>query len=249
MEEIYKLAQFLRRINAGENLKQVTREAKDFLTAISPKQLVLAEHFLLQCGYSVADLWRLCAANAEILGDRSEKLKAQLPPNHIIQRLLTEHTVMRSFLAQLQDVNDSIAESRYCSTQSTELRKLAHITGHLLAGSEHKEMEDQIIFRQLERHGLYGPAEIVKTEHLVLDMYMNRLLELVGSMESIEFADLKNELAQIAADLVPTMLEHLFKEENLLFPLALEVIYDEVTWERMKVLCDEIGYCGLHSIW
>lgn len=249
MEKIYKLTQLLRRINAGEDLQKVTREAKNFLAGIGPRQLALAEHFLLQCGYSVADLWRLCAAHAEILGDRSAKLKAELGPNHIIQQILAEHAVMRCFLAELDDVNNAIQRADYCSSESTELRRLVHITGHLLACDEHKEREDQVIFIELERHGLYGPAEIVKTEHLVLDMCMCRLVELIRSLEGTEFSRLKEELDQVVKDLVPTMREHLFKEENLLFPLALELIDDPITWERMKGLCDEIGYCGLHSVW
>lgn len=249
MEKMQKLTQLLQRINAGEGPEKVAKEAKEFLVTVRPRQLVHAEHFLVRCGYSPADLWRLCAAHASILGDRSARLRAQLPPNHIIQRILAEHAVMRCFLAELEDVNAAIQQADYCSNESTELRTVVHITGHLLACDEHKEREEQIIFLQLENCGLYGPAEIVKTEHLVLDMCMSRLVELIRTAEDADFDQYKKELARIVDDLVPAMREHLFKEENLLFPLALEVIEDSLAWERMKGLCDEIGYCSLHSIW
>ena len=48
MEKVYRLTQLLRRINAGENLEEVTKEAKQFLEMLGPGDLALTERFLLQ---------------------------------------------------------------------------------------------------------------------------------------------------------------------------------------------------------
>jgi DUF438 domain-containing protein len=42
---------------------------------------------------------------------------------------------------------------------------------------------------------------------------------------------------------VPALRDHIFKENNVLYPAALEVIEDESVWTRLKQECDKIGYC------
>ena len=37
--------------------------------------------------------------------------------------------------------------------------------------------------------------------------------------------------------------DHIFKENNILYPTSLEVIQDADTWQKLKDACDKIGYC------
>ena len=40
-----------------------------------------------------------------------------------------------------------------------------------------------------------------------------------------------------------TLRDHIFKENNILYPTALEVIKENSVWKKMKDDCDKIGYC------
>jgi len=45
-------------------------------------------------------------------------------------------------------------------------------------------------------------------------------------------------------DSCKTMLrEHISKENDILYPISLEVIPEEIVWQNMKKECDKIGYC------
>jgi DUF438 domain-containing protein len=37
--------------------------------------------------------------------------------------------------------------------------------------------------------------------------------------------------------------EHILKVNNILFPMALNVIDDQTIWLRLKNDCDKVGYC------
>ena len=39
------------------------------------------------------------------------------------------------------------------------------------------------------------------------------------------------------------MRDHIFKENNILYPTAVEIIDDESVWEQMHHDADKIGYC------
>ena len=48
---------------------------------------------------------------------------------------------------------------------------------------------------------------------------------------------------ELAGFIVPTLREHIYKENNILYPAALQVIEDDRVWQKLKDECDSIGYC------
>ncbi|HLF85906.1 MAG TPA: hypothetical protein VI584_02375 [Nitrospiria bacterium] len=40
-----------------------------------------------------------------------------------------------------------------------------------------------------------------------------------------------------------TLRDHIFKENNILCPMALQVIPEKNSWDKMKAECDKIEYC------
>jgi DUF438 domain-containing protein len=183
----------------------------------------------------------------QIFGSRFSQIKAQLPPNHVIAKLLAEHEIMKCLMADLEDVNYAIRKMKSCSTVSVEFRKLAHIAGHLAGLDEHREMEDEIIFMEIENRGYYGLLAMIKAEHLGLNVSTQELLELIAMAQEIDFRQFRPELNRVVEFIVPAMREHIFRENNIFFPIALEVMEDTGVWKKIKFLCDQIGYCCLHS--
>jgi DUF438 domain-containing protein len=247
MERIKELTEILRSICEGQAIEKVVELKKQFLVAIEPRDLALAELSLFESSFSVSYLERICDIHLRLFGSSFSWAKVQLPPNHVVAKLLAEHALLLCLMADLEDVKYEIRKLKSCSTVTTEFRKLAHITSHLMGFDEHREMEDELVFLELEKRGCYGLLAMIKAEHLCLDVSTEELLELIASAEEMDFKKFGPELCRIVEFLVPSMREHIFKENNIFFPIALEVIGDPGVWKRIKSLCDQIGYCCLHS--
>jgi uncharacterized protein len=58
-----------------------------------------------------------------------------------------------------------------------------------------------------------------------------------------KFNEFKKELDEVAKYIVLSLREHIFKENNILYPTALEAIDEKESWKRTKKECDKIGYC------
>jgi hypothetical protein len=59
-----------------------------------------------------------------------------------------------------------------------------------------------------------------------------------------DFDAFKERLDELVGFLAPMLRDHIFKENNPFYPMALEVIGpDAEVWQRLKAECDEIGYC------
>lgn len=243
MDKIEKLTEILKKLNSGENPAQVREEAREFLASIDAKDLSFAEQKLLEAGLSFEDLKHLCSIHLEIVKDEVEKLKKSLNPGHVIHTLICEHEMILEFLDKLEETNHSIQNMEKYIPGKEEFRRLAYFAEHLIHAEPHHQREEDVLFPKLEENGLYGPPSIMRLEHEDLRRRKKEIMELAENAGKMDFNDFKKKLDAAVKFIVPTLRDHIFKENNILYPAAVRLISDEKTWEQMKKDCDNIGYC------
>lgn len=243
MEKVEELAALLRRLNAGEDPVSVRKEAQEFLASIDPKELSLAEQQLMEAGIAPEDLRHLCVAHVQMLEGELEQTKASLGPGHVIHTMMSEHDLILGFLAELDGVNQSIQRMNAYNGDEDEYKRLTHIAEHLIGAEPHYQREEQVLFPQLESRGVSGPPRIMRLEHEDLRNSKHELEELTEAADKMDFGVFKSRLDTVAKSLVFTLRDHIFKENNILYPTALDVIQEQETWREMRAACDKIGYC------
>ena len=83
----------------------------------------------------------------------------------------------------------------------------------------------------------------MRMEHDDLWPYKEEINELAQNADKMDFAEFKSQLKELSEFLVLTLRDHIYKENNILYPTAKDVIhYDK--WEKIQNLSDEIGYCS-----
>jgi DUF438 domain-containing protein len=248
MDRMTKLTEILERLNSGEDPTKVKTEAKQFLMTIEPRDLAIAEQQLVEKGLDPAELQKLCPLHMELLDDQTFKLKTTLPRGHIIATLISEHETLLCFLDDLDFVNQSIQKMDKFTSEREEYARLLHIAEQLIGAEPHHQREEEILFPELEKRGVYGPPMVMREEHTQLRKYKHKLLELSQKVAEMDFLDFASQLGEVIGFLVPALREHIFKENNILYPTALEVIDDEQIWSQLKKECDRIGYCCFKAV-
>jgi hypothetical protein len=243
MDKVEQLTEILKRLNSGQDIAKVQEEAKDFLATIDAKDLSIAEQNLLDEGLSPDDMQRLCSVHMELLKDQVKKMTAELAPGHVVSTLVSEHESILCFLDTLDTVNGAIQGMESYNAEREEFKKLTHIAEHLVAAELHHQREEEILFPELESRGVHGPPMMMRQEHTQLRQYKKRLKELAADPAQFDFSEFKERLNETVDLIVPMLREHIFKENNILYPTAVEVIDDESIWARLKDECDKIGYC------
>ena len=243
MEKIQELTQLLKRLNTGEDPVSVKEQAEEFLSTVGARDLSFAEQQLLDEGLSTADLQNLCTVHLQMIGDQVDKMKASLPAGHVISTLISEHETILCFLDELWWLNECIGKMSAYDPESEKFRKISHIAKHLVAADLHYQREEYILFPALEERGVYGPTAIMKEEHIQLMEKKHELENLTDNVSGMDFEDFKCCLDDVIKFIVPTLRDHISKENNILYPTALEVIEDESIWAKLKEQCDKIGYC------
>ena len=242
------LTRFLKRINKGEDPMLLRKEANKLLTNIGPKDIVTAEQNLVDDGYSI-QIVQLLSATFMLMGiieDKRKDPRASLQANHILRTVFVEHDLIRCFIADLNDVAETIQEMELLTDISSEFRKLAHVTEHINIIKGHIEREDDIIFPYLKKFGKISLCQVAQGDHIAINTVIDDLTRLILSFNQISFKEFKLGLTTITDHLSSIVLEHISQEDILLYPIALGMITNEKIWSQMKALCDDIGYCCLH---
>jgi DUF438 domain-containing protein len=244
MDREIELANIILSMNSNTGNKPIGSHAKEILAMADSREVAHAQQRVLEAGMDLDDLFVTWQQNRRVLPDVEATMRRELPDNHLVQRILSEHDMILCFVADLDEFNIRIQQLDFASSSSSEIRKLEHVATHLARTIEHPEREDQIIFPELLRRGFPGPGEIISLQHQQFGVRIAELQQLVWAVDEIAFDAFKVRLQQLVEYIVPVMRRHIFIENNLILPLAIELIEDSLYWARLKELSDEIGYCG-----
>lgn len=170
-----------------------------------------------------------------------EKLKSKLRPGHVLHTLISEHEFIFGFLSKLELLNDAIQKNSADPAKAAEISELKNVAEHLIGAEPHHKREEDVLFPEMEARDVFGPPSVMRQEHEELRAKKKELKDLVDNADTAGLS--KEKLQEISRYLVPTLKEHIDKENNILYPLAFEVIKEKSVWTDMKNHCDKIGYC------
>jgi DUF438 domain-containing protein len=242
------VAGLLRRIDRGDDIRQLAKDAYRMAENISSAELAAAKRSLLDEGYAPALVIHL--AGAFVLMRKYEQQisapKDQSQDGHILQKVIAEHGVFRCLAAELNEATAGLRAAECISDTTADYRQLVHVVSHLCAMKEHFEREDDVILPYLRRFGWASLCAVAEDEHRQLSAQIDSLTSLVMGIPARRPGAFQMALVSCVGTFCSCLSEHLSFEEGLLWPIALVVIDDAAVWRTMKAFCEEIGYCGIH---
>jgi DUF438 domain-containing protein len=239
----------------AEQLKEILKEAeskdpaevrikaKSFLESISSADLAKVEQALLDEGIGLEKMGHLCAAHLELMKGQLEATKLSLPEGHMIETLILEHDEILRFLDQLEELSATLQKAKkFTDLKKDYLEKLKSISHHLVAAEKHHQREEDILFPAVEAHGITGPTAVMVADHQELRKWKHELSLISEEIDDANFDQSKEKLQTLCPLLIQTLRDHIFKENNILYPTALDVI-PKSDWVSLGEKADKIGYC------
>ena len=243
-----ELTGFLMKLHEGKDNSRLRKQANRLFACVTQHDIARAEQRLARQGLSIQKIQQLSAAFVcmGILEGQSESLRMRLADHHILRKVMAEHEMIRCFLSDLEEVADAVQQADRLASTSREFMRLAHIVEHLNALEEHLDREDDVLFPTLKEHGWKSLFAQIESEHLHIALAVNDLVKLVTAFEKMPFEIFKKRLLPTVRFLCPMMRDHLDREDRVLFPLAVSMVQDNDVWNRLRTICNEIDYCGIH---
>ncbi len=238
-----ELKDLLERLNSGEPTEKVKREAQELINSITAKELSEAEQELIDEGLDETELRHLCTAHIEAMAEELKELKANVPKGHPLSTLIAEHDQILKILERLESLNSEIQKLKSYDPDNPLFSELKEIGSKLIDTEKHHTREEETVFPEVDKSGVTGPTRIMRMEHDDLWPHKEKIKELADNAAEIDFEEFKTELKEETEYIVVTLRDHIFKENNILYPTAKEVI-EEGKWEEIKAKSDQIGYCS-----
>ncbi|WP_238883545.1 DUF438 domain-containing protein [Clostridium sp. YIM B02551] len=243
-ERIENLSIILKKLNQEGATEEVRQEALSIVKEISPVELSIAEQNLIEEGMNPQELRGLCEVHMEVLKDELDKIKTSITEGHVLNTMIEEHEEILKLLKKLEVLNNKIQKLNNYDEEGNIARELVELADNILDAENHHQREEQVLFPEMEALGITGPTRIMKMEHEDLREKKRRIKSLGENAKYVNFEAFKSDLDETAKYLIFNLRDHIFKENYILYPSALETIKENSKWEEMKDRCDKIGYCG-----
>jgi DUF438 domain-containing protein len=235
-----KLKRILKELKSEEDLARIEEKARLLLRDVDPETLSIVEQELMAEGFSPEEFRRLCEIHLKAITIREES--HEMGGAHPISILKAEHEIILDNLKSLEEIVRRVRSNIGLDQLNEELKKLEPIVELLLEAESHHQREEKALFPRLEERGITGPPNVMRIEHDDLRARKRALKELLDGRNTLDHDYLIGEIYELGTYIVLTLTDHIYKENNILYPLALKTI-PENEWERIREEFDAIGYC------
>ncbi|AVK50448.1 histidine kinase [Clostridium sp. MF28] len=242
--KIQSLTEVLQKLNKDGITETLRKEALEIVSDINPIELSIAEQNLIEEGMNPQDLRHLCDIHMEVLRGELDKIKNKIEPGHVVYTFIAEHDKILGFLKELEDINSKIQKLESYDSNLIEFEELIKVIDNILDAENHHKREEEVLFAEMEDRKITGPTRIMRMEHDDLRAKKKFLKQIATEVSKLKFIEFKEKVDETAKYIIFNLRDHIFKENYILYPTAVEAITEKDVWNSMKTRCDEIGYCS-----
>ncbi len=236
------LKELIKQLHAGAPPQEVKERFRHVLEGISSEEIAKIENELVKEGMPREEIQRLCDVHLAVFREQLEKQKSEIPLGHPIGILMEEHKIMLQLAEKLATTANKVQQMNDASYASEEIHHLEHIARDFIDSEKHYLREENVLFPIIEKHGITEPPAIMWMEHNQIREKKKQLNNLIEKYNAASFQDFKKQLDETTKALNSLLPSHFFKENNILFPTALQVVTEQ-EWREVRGEFDEIGYC------
>jgi len=236
------LKDIIKQLHAGTSPLTVKEMFSKYLETITPQEIAEVEQELVKEGVSREELQKLCDIHLTIFREQLGKTTTQIPLWHPINILIEEHNIMLGLLERYKRLLEDIKKAENLAQVEGVIVQLSSIAEDFNDSEKHYLREENVLFPLLEKHGITEPPAVMWMEHDKIRKSKRELQELVKKVGEQEFNSFKERINENFEAMNMVIPNHFYKENNILFPTALQLITEGEWVEALKEF-DEIGYC------
>lgn len=235
-----KLKELILKLHEGINEQEVRKALVESLNQVPYGMVVEVEQELINEGLPQEEVLKLCDIHSEVLHGHVDLSGAKkIPEGHPIDVMIEENKALRGVCVKIREHLEQL-KSKEADTANIVLT-LRGLFNQLYDADKHYKRKEYLIFPYLEQSGITGPPKVMWGKH-------DEIRELIkGSIEILQTEKISREELLAAAEMIlyPAQKgvdEMVNKEEEILFPMALDTL-SEAQWYEVAAQSLEIGYC------
>lgn len=226
LERKAALKSILRELHEGKDPQTLKERFSNLIGDVSPGEIGRLEQELVGEGLNPEEITKLCDLHVRVFQEGLERqAKLETGTEHPLTLLRNENQQIqksvlefRNELNRLKAPQPDAAPAAVTETVRERLDALAKVEAH------YRRKENQL-FPFLEKHGITAPPQVMWSVHDEIRALLRDTRTALDSADAEQVSAKGNELAHKIDDMI-------YKEEKVLFPMAMEVLTRE-DWDEM----------------
>lgn len=233
------LKEIIKELHAGKSVEEVKARFAEAVGDVTVAEISAMEHSLMtEEGIPVSEVQRLCSVHTAIFKGSIEQIhrssKPEEQPGHPVHTFKLENREIERLVNFRLDLH----ATKFQKNDSEELIfKLLEDLSLLLDLDKHYSRKENLLFPYLEKYGIYGPTKVMWG---VDDNIRRMIKEAKASLSA--YSGNAAEVGVQLTEIIKEVNEMIFKEENILLPMALDKLTED-EWVKIAQESDEIGFC------
>jgi uncharacterized protein len=210
------LKRMIAQLHAGRTVDEVKSQFAELLAEVDATEIAFLEQALIAEGMPAMEIKRLCdvhvAAFEDALNARASSAKARADSTQpLSQRIIAQFKDANAAAGRTLDgLEAAVAVGRWAEAREWARQLRAH--------ELHYQRKENVLFPYLEKHGFSGPSTVMWAIHDDIRAALKQLLAALSGQ-----AD-PGQVAAVLDPLADAMRQMIYKEENILFPTALQML-------------------------
>ncbi len=243
-----KLKELILKLHAGEDAGQIKIKIGEMMLNIPSSEIVEVEQELIAGGLPVKEVQRLCDIHHYVIEDAVDKSKMKdIPLGHPVDTFINENIELLEVCDEMEELFVETEKLSPNSDLKGMIVKLRNGVNNLADIEKHYQRKENLLFPYLEKKGITGPPKVMWAKHDEVRKLVKDGLELIyfeANLDKDKLIKINNE---ILSPLVKELREMCGKEENVLFPLAMDKLSTQ-EWFDIYNQTDEIGFTLIDPI-
>lgn len=233
------LKEIIKELHAGKSVDEVKARFAEAVGDVTVAEISAMEHSLMtEEGIPVSEVQRLCSVHTAIFKGSIEEIhrssKPEEQPGHPVHTFKLENREIE----KLVNFRLELHAGKFQKNDNEEIIfKLLEDLNLLLDIDKHYSRKENLVFPYLEKYGIYGPTKVMWGVDDGIRSMIKGAKALLGSYNGN-----KTEVGDALALIITEVNEMIFKEENILLPMALDKLTED-EWVKIARESDEIGFC------
>lgn len=232
------LKELIMELHDGKSPEEVKARFAGLIEGVSPSEISDMEQNLIMEGMPIQEVQRLCDVHAAVFKGSIEEIhrpqKPEDQPGHPIHTFKMENREIEKLLNG--KLKDDLKAFKY-SDAKENIYKLIEDLNLLWDIDKHYSRKENILFPYLEKYGITAPPKVMWG---VDDEIRDEIKKIKRDLS--EYTNSNEEIVSKSEELINRINEMVFKEENILFPMALDTLTED-EWIKIESDGDEVGYC------
>jgi len=235
------LFEYCEKLISGDNSRLLYDRYKEFIENVTAEQAMMVLDRLLQSGIPF-DLVKKNVGkimNVFYKSLNSSEIET-IPDNHFLHFMMLENRAMEIHMQELKDLLKVLTDADI-NKRMNLLADVREKVEQLRPYELHYVKKENILFPHIEKkfHG-FRCLQLMWSFHDDFRKSIKSLSRLLNSRE-VDMDELSREMGKLFFVVLPII----FREEKVVFPVAMRYLADEV-WPEMLAQSEEIGWCYIN---